>query len=397
MLHIQIGPSPLALGLLIPTTTAAGFDVLVVARSDKPSDGRVEFELDIAGERPSHPYYTVRWWEHPVRATDLPDEALARMRSAEAVLITSTLRGAITARHGFMSELLDLRPHGAETVVMACENAPHRDYALVEEACIRTDARWVPTVVNRICVARADAPAAENRRLVETHELGEWLFPADVEASCLAALADIQPPVRAVVDLEARRTRKAWMVNGGHLALAILAHASKETSLMAAARDTVIAGWLHYLFAETNEALRRTHPGLSESLSYGMHHVQAYREVDDRVGRIVEGMSRADLSPFIRSLDLRLSCPARICATHGCSTEAYQKVFRELHQRVLLDLGSYADADAVLTGSIRLSANADRRAAAAYAQAIDWMALDTQGRLVAEFEDAQRSHRRSDA
>ena len=171
MLLLNVGPSALALGLLIPMAADAGFDICVIGKPGE--DNPKVFGISGSGRSGRLSFREVGWFEGPRELQDLPQELLERLASAEPLLMTGSLRDAIAKRYELMVAVLECRPAGAETIVLACENAPHPDYEKVREACQRTGAQMLHTVVNRMCL-ELDRDS-DNRRTVSAHSLGEWL------------------------------------------------------------------------------------------------------------------------------------------------------------------------------------------------------------------------------
>jgi hypothetical protein len=134
MLLLNIGPSPLALGLIVPMSIDAEFDVCVVGRPENTDPPKV-FRLSVSGPGGRLEYRAVSWWEGARTVAELPRDLVDRLASEEELLVTGSLRGAISERHGFIAEVLRLRPAQAETIVLACENAPHGDYEKVRDVC----------------------------------------------------------------------------------------------------------------------------------------------------------------------------------------------------------------------------------------------------------------------
>jgi len=342
MLLLNVGPSALALGLLVPVALDAGFDVCVIGRPGGHVATKV-YRLSVSGPGGRLEYREVQWWDGSSTVDELPDDLLRRIKSSEGLLMTGSLRNAIVERLPFMIEVLERRPEGAETIVLACENMPHRDYGKLEQACSRNGALMLRTVVNRMCVELE--PDSENdvddRRLISAHRLFEWLVerpPGEKTSEVLDALAGVRG-FDVVDDIEARQARKLWMVNGGHQALALSARQGNADhrleSLLGDGDDdddlrnhltpTVLV-CLGYLHGAMNEALRAAYPSLRSNMDYGLMHVRAYSEHPDSVARVLAAFRRLNLVPFIEALESRLAAPARICSERGLSVEPFRKV-----------------------------------------------------------------------
>jgi hypothetical protein len=347
MLHLNIGPSALALGLLIPMSLDAGFDVCLVGKPG-PHE-KTTFGISNSAPEGRLHFREVNWFASVSDVDELPAEVLARIESDESLLLTASLRGAISARVDFIAEILRRRPADVETIVLACENAPHADYEKVREACARYGALMPDTVVNRMCL---ELPRdSENRRRVSAHPLGEWLIealshPQKVSASrILTALATVDG-VEVVSDIDARHDRKLWMVNGAHQALALMARRGNADhrledgdDLRRALADPATAARLGHIHNAMNEALRILYPHLTGSIDYSIKHVRAYAEHQDSVARVLKGFQRLDLMPFLDALDERIAAPARVCHEHDLSVEPFSHVLD-----VFLELVANVDA-----------------------------------------------------
>jgi hypothetical protein len=362
MLHLNIGPSALGLGLLVPMTRAAGFDVCVIGR---PGDrGPKTYGITGLGSGDQLWFITVDWFEGPHVLADLPVDLVGRLASDEPLLITASLRDAIAERHGFVAEVLDGRPSGAETIVLACENSPHTDYGNVLRACERGGALMLRTVVNRMCLELERD--SERRRNVSVHRFAEWLVerpPGGIRCEILNALSGVEG-FEVVDDIIARLDRKLWLVNGAHQALALMGRLAnsdhrledaedlsralaqptssgelEEDDLRLSTHNPLIMATLGHLQAAMIEALRICHPHLQESFAYSQRHVTAYSEHRDSVARVLGAFRRRDLVPFLDALNERIGAPARICFENNRSVAAFKHIIY-----VLLELLASIDA-----------------------------------------------------
>jgi hypothetical protein len=404
MLHVQIGPSPLALGLLIPSTRAAGFDVCIVGR---PGDESPAI-YGCAGTGPEGRLrlHRVAWFVGPSTVNDLPNELLERIRSDEPLLLTCTLRDRIAERREFIEALLEMRPEGAETIFLACENAPDAVYEQISDACSNRGVWVLRTVVNRMCIERPRDSYL--RRMVFAHELGEWLIEQPPRSSSILTALETVDEVRVVDDIDARLARKLWMVNGAHQALALIAwHAnlralrvvgradeleSADDMREAALRPGIIAR-LAYLHGAMDEALKDGHPGLTDNLDYGIEHVEAYGEHPDSIRRVLGAFRRLDLRTFIETLDIRLAEPARVCARIGRSVEPFEKVF-DVFEMLAGNLDAFLDADRVRENPDAISLRDDLSAVAAYEALFDgWVPPQEARERVVRLAEALADHR----
>jgi len=376
VLHVHIGPSPLALGLLIPATLDAGMSVGVIGRPGDKSP--LVYVFSGSGPDGFADLHRVDWFEGPNVFGDLPNDLRGRIESDEPLLLTCTLRKAIAERRALIEEILESRPDHAETILLACENAPDPVYSeIVTKFTGRAGFQCLQTVVNRMCIGRKSD--SKGRRVVSAHPLGEWLIaePA-ADSAFLEALSQVDE-VSVVSDIEARHDRKLWMVNGAHQALAVMAWAAglaelripgklgEEPSddLRRAAEDGRVIGRLSHIHTSMNAALRSKYPELEDSLDYGLEHVQAYGEHPDSIRRVLEAFKRGDLGPFIKTLDLRLAVPARICFEMGIPVSPYSLIF-DLFEDLVGDLDAFMDTKRVRRDPSLVTREADHFAVSQY-------------------------------
>jgi hypothetical protein len=385
VLHIQVGPSPLALGLVVPATLSAGFDVCIVGRPGDRSP--LEYGHSGSGPRGRLRYLRVRWFVGPGQLEDLPGDLIEMIRSNEPLLLTCTLRGQIVDRRDFVEELLEARPAEAETMMLACENAPAPVYE--EIAAARPEVVVLRTVVNRMCIGLKNDSAG--RRMVSAHPLGEWLVHRGEGAGRVARLLgalETAGAIEIVDDVDGRHDRKLWMVNGAHQALALMARKADTDELARVIEDPRVRARLHHLHAAMDTALQHLHPGLEDNLSYGMDHVEAYAEHPDGAERVLGAYLRRDLAPFIETLDVRLAQPARICFQLGCSVAPFEFVF-DLFESLAENLDSFQDAPEIRADPESFDPTADRLAVEAYARLVQgWNSPEDARERVARFAEA---------
>jgi hypothetical protein len=389
MKHVQIGPSALAHGLLIPCTVDAGFEVALIGRVGGENGAEyVQVDTKTGDEVPRR----VALAEGPKRFVDASEELREIVKDKEPLLITCTLRKAIIERCRFVEELLEARPPGAETVFAACENTPDPTYKDLEKACKAHGAVPVRTVVNRMCREKKERDV-EGRRIILAHPLGEWLFEAPSPSLRLLDELSRVDEVELVKDYDARKDRKIWMVNGVHLVLGLRARAAQldvfeepEEDLTETARHPDVLVQLAQLHGPMNEALKRRHPHLEGNLRYGKDHVLAYMEQPDSASRVLSNFNRQDLTPFVETMDERLGEPARICAEAGSSVDAFLEVL-DLFETVVKDPGVFVNATKTRLTPEFVAEEADVRAVAAYRKFLGRWADEVEER-VARFAGA---------
>ncbi len=379
---MHIGPSPLGQALILPLASEAGFETCLIGREGSPllprdTRGRPTYSLRWEGAEKWEEPRAVRWDCRPGCEADLPAEVREALRSEPPVpvLITATLRKeGIEARHTLIREMLEVRPKGAETVVMPCENKVPDAWDKIEAACRACGADFVIPLVNRIAVPFECSQ--QGARITRTHPLGEWLVaPAERRLQILDALATAER-FAVVGDLETRKRRKLYVVNGAHLAVGIQGVRRNRRSLRTTARMPENA----YLMGELHQAMRQGlalgGDGLPDTDTYSREHFQAYCEVSDKVARIMAPLRRTDPRPFLESVEERLTAPAMLAASvqqerarvggDGDLLSPYRRIFESL-ALVLEDLSAYSDAKTPrLQGGLQLDPEVDREALAVY-------------------------------
>jgi hypothetical protein len=361
--HIHLGPSKLGLGLIVPITVDLGMEVHLVGREGaffEPGFG-ISFAAEGAVS-----FYRVDSFEGPESFEELNPDARQALDSPRPVLITSTLRGAIDGRYQFVRELLTARVDcGGETLFIACENMPHELYGRLREEFEPQGITFLSTMVNRICPTFIEGH--DPRRIVRAHPLGEWVIKSPPKTTSLVELLRTSTLVDFVPDLEPYEVRKRWLVNGGQLQLAILAHSAKKRSLRAAANRPGLRDPVNHFHAEANRVLESVYPELERNLTYGIEHVIAFCEITDEVKRVLD-IRRANLSPFFTNFDSRFGEPARRAAelAGGKTPEIFLDCLLTL-ERLLEHRRAYNWMDPIEPRRrARLSADVDAKALAAY-------------------------------
>lgn len=365
-IHIHLGPSKLALGLILPVVFEIGIPSHVIARAGK--DSRPAYGVSLA---PDHPlqYYPLASFKGPVRISECHPDILRALTDGRPALITATLRGGIAGRYPFVRELLEARRGAAETIFLACENSPDPLYASLREEFEPAGIQFPATVVNRICPKFLDPDLG--RRVVRGHELGEWLIERPRPGALAAALESAEL-VSYHDTIDGLEKRKRWVVNGGQLYLAILAHEAMEQSLVEAANTPGLRDLVNHFHSETIRVLRSAHPELPENLKYCVDHCIAFCEVADDVPRMV-AMQRADLMPFFKTLRRRIGEPAALGSkmSGGQTPEVFLQLFGAvdslLEREAAYDWGDPADPG----GTCVINAEVDKRAIDEYAAMLD--------------------------
>jgi hypothetical protein len=346
-LHLHIGPGCLGLGLVTATSLDAGLDVYLLARSGSKLPYDARFKLLVKGESGETtiplPVPPLAKADH---VEDLADPVRGLVMDSEDLLVTvaATTEG-LEARHQFLIDLARRRAAlggGRRTVVIACENDPGPRHPDLVEALEEVGAECLPTMVNRLCHDLEIDPVDGCHR-VTVDEIAEWVIEGGPDGhAALAALAEVEH-VDFVEDVVPFETRKRWLVNGAHLALAILARARNIASIDIAAAAVGRTRWLEQLHEPLIEALEQRHPGLTDNDLYASRQVSAWLRHEDGVTRILRRLRRAEPLPFFDDLERKLIEPLR-SLDHPTNFEPVSYVLDRLHY-VLSRAKSYVDYD----------------------------------------------------
>jgi hypothetical protein len=389
VLAIHIGPGRLGLGLIVPCLRQAGFDVCLVGRPDADREELPQYLLDWTDPRVGLELRSVSYACNAGCAADLPDAVRAYVASDEPLVITGALGPKnAPACEGLIGEILELRPAGAQTDVIVCENEDLPIYrTLAERHGDRATFCW--SVVDRVCTWLDSGTRRGGRRAVRAHPVGEWVIGhPDPQSPTMQALAQA-PEVRVVVPdhVPAYKHRKLWTVNGLHLVLALLARRSRvDVSnrrmdvLPLVAREAEFQEIAAQVCEGIDAGLLALHrQELSPDPAYGPARVQVFCETPDRVERVLRSLVRADLRDFMRRFDERVCDAAR--ATHDAGGDV--TVFRKILANVLLVLRDersyYDDPDAPLDPDV------DAGVVEAFAHALrDWLPEEERAARVAD-------------
>jgi hypothetical protein len=339
--HMHIGPGCLGLGLVTAAGLEANLDVHLIAREAsalprsarfkalrKSDAGEESFALPVATLCKAD---TLGALEPDVRRllTDTPQLL---------VTIAATTQG-LEDRRGFLRELAEARG-GAATVFIPCENDRGDSYPEIREELEALEVECRDTMVNRLCPeVRLDE--GDGCYEVVIDELAEWVIQGEPDGHvALRALGGLDY-VDFVADVVPYETRKRWLVNGAHLALAILARARNLASIDVAAAEPGRARWLARLHRGLIAALEERFPGMPDNEPYAADHVSAWMRHHDEVTRILRRLKRADPLPFFDDLERKLIEPVRMLGDLSPFPEIGQ-VLDRLH-RVLSRATSYHD------------------------------------------------------
>jgi len=268
----------------------------------------------------------------------------AAIDDAPHLLITTAVTTAgIPAVAPIILELLDARSRRDDvtTTFIAGENDPGETYPELAEELTRLRVDCRRTMVNRLCFEPEELQR-DGARVVRADGLAEWLIEGEPSTPALAALAALDH-VTFVADVEPFEVRKRWLVNGGHLALAILAREYKQPRLDHAATAEGRTAWLRRLHSVLIGPLQRRYPELTGNDAYAAAHVNAWIRHEDRATRVLRRLRRADIGPFLRDVHRKLGEPLMAPEMNrGDSRHVIEELLRSLHA-VLCSLEQYED------------------------------------------------------
>lgn len=369
--HLHIGPGCLGLGLIVATALEAGLDVHLVARAGSKLPGDPRFKALEKGEAVDLTYpLPVRTFCKADTFAALPDGVRDVILRTPALLITvSATTVGFEQRHRFFLDVAAARAVKSDpgsTVFIPCENDPGASYPAFREELERMGVDCRDTMVNRLC-PKLEPDSADGRLTVIVDEMAEWVVKGAPDRPPLRALDQV-PHVSFTPDLAPFETRKRWLVNGAHLALAILARARNIPSVDQAAARLGRTKWLEKLHEGLIQALDRKHPGMEKNAEYAARHVAAWSRHEDEVTRILRRLKRADPEPFFDDLERKLIEPVALLGDLSAFPQV-EYVFDRLHY--LLQRGKfYVDFGEFSAFLPTLPTSVDVRMSARYEQAL---------------------------
>lgn len=403
--HIHFGPGRLGLGLVVLTAIEGGLDIHLVARQDcelRADRLSVMLHQNGGGTRRVHPL-PIGSLSAAGCAGDLEPEARAALRSSSLLVTTSLTTAGISQCKGLIAEVLGLRPRRLlpATVFIAAENDAGADGALLERELRALGIDCRRTMVNRLCYIPeavvpngGDPPGAPDPRAREVHAdgLAEWVIEGKPDHPVLLAL-DRAPHTRFVPDAAPYELRKRWLVNGGHLALALWARRRRIVSMAVAASEPGRSKWLARFSAPLVRALETRYPELEDSERYTLDHVDAWMRHDDDVSRILRRLTRGDLLPLLDDVERKLVEPLELLRGMGESWPLLQQTFYRL-QTILRNYNEYLDREQIENGQIVLTRERDQQVLERYRALLSAVfPVAEANRLVEQMDRAFDRHR----
>jgi hypothetical protein len=266
--HIHIGAGRLGLGLIAASGAQARLDLHLVHRTSSSVPEPLHVSLTVVGEHgaAAGPSFEIPSVSCSDTVQGLAPAVQTVLRHAPHLLITTAVTTeGLAARRDFLIELAAERAKSDQvrsTAFIAGENDPGPGYPALkaELRALGVDCR--DTMVNRVCPS-IEADLAADARRVTVDALAEWVIAGRPTGAALGALARVSH-VRFVADVEPYEVRKRWLVNGVHLAIAILARYRRLPSIDVAVAEEGRIAWIERLQAVLIGALERRHPGLED-------------------------------------------------------------------------------------------------------------------------------------
>jgi hypothetical protein len=370
--HIHLGPGCLGLGLIVSSSCRAGLEVHVVSLRGGTQLTSNDFELEVVDSLVTPPrlesHRVDGFWEASTVEQLAPPLREVLLHRPHLLITTSLTTSGLEAAQPFIQSLVEERQRAGfarSTTFIGAENdlgPTWEQFRLVLEA---SGTRPLRAMVNRYCPSRSDANGLR-RVVVDVEE--EWV----IELSRLpipppvAVLADL-PHVEVVASTTAFEKRKLWLINGTHLALAIVARSTRNIQKMnIAGREPERQRWVSMFQHDMSRVLRDTGMALGDEAQYGSRHFESVLRHEDSVGRILRRFTRSDLTAFLDDFQLKVGEAMRFqMAKRGHLSPAFQELLDEL-QKLLLWFDAFEDAAAIRTGEIWLSASTDEESIARY-------------------------------
>lgn len=387
-IHVLIGPGPLGLGLLAPVTAECGFEIHLVGSPGK--DAVPAFDLTVGragGAAPEPVRYTVASHEGPIHA-EIPPALRDGLAEAESVLITTSARGGVADRIGFVHAVVDACAPEAEIVFMACENRlADAHHQLTKELRAR-GVLCLETVVNRACRARVPFELGEPRHVL-AYEVAEWMIEDSAQASVTLGRLDRSDIVRLIPSsrVQPEKDHKLLTVNAPHFSTGMLAAGRGQVNMRHAATDPEIFDNTLKLIGELVSLIEPEQREEDLALRC-LATVRVFAFFDDDVQRVLGHPKRSDLEAFLTVFQVRVSA---LALRRAVGSNAAPPVFQALGQALadMLVRGDlYSDEEQLRSGEITLTEEADEAVVAAFRAAV-------RGWMPAEWIDAQaaRVHR----
>ncbi len=314
--HIHIGPGKAGLGLLAAASTEAGIETHLVASRDSELRDGTRFELRVLGLAGRNVYreLSIGSLSRAGRFDELePACQQALLHAPSLLLSTAVTTKNLPACKDFLVDLALRRRDSSDargTVFIAGENDPGAAYPELVGALAHAGVDCRRTVVNRFCTDARD-DNERGSRVVSVDELAEWIVEGAARSHAVLAGLEHVEFVTFAADITPFELRKRWLINGAHLALAIIAHRHPIPSIDTAMAMDGLPEWTMALERTLIESLEHTHPQLEGSLEYAMAHMPVWLRHSDPVTRILSRLRRQDPLNFLIDFERKFASAIR--------------------------------------------------------------------------------------
>ncbi|MCW3002464.1 MAG: Mannitol-phosphate 5-dehydrogenase [Conexibacter sp.] len=361
---LLIGPGKLGLGLVGLTAHQAGLPLHVVARPGSPVRPGCALRVNVIGSPPPTTL-DVASISNADQIEQLCPEALAAIDHSDELLIcTSVGTSEMPGIERLVRDIAVRRRETGPTLVIAAENDPGEDFPAFAEALRSDGARVLSTMVNRVC---PKVVTDELGRTVDADALAEWLIEADLaDWAILRVLARV-PHVGIALDIGADKERKRALVNGGHIAISLLAFERNVPTVRDATQRPDLMAFVELLHEEMILALGSKHGNLdaARARDYGQEQVAVWTRQYDETLRILRRLHRHDLRPLIRDVALKLGETANHLPGGALAHPAHRITFEALH-RALVSVRGYPNDPEMFDGRLERDADRDGEAVRQY-------------------------------
>jgi len=331
--HLQIGSGALSLGLVVPVVYKAGISTTIVNRwrdDNTPSAARCaqlksnrSYSVKCGDTEETIEGFNFKYFTDP-----LPESLLASPRLLITTAVTADGLKGITE---YLASILQARFNKCDdnsiTYIIACENMPNnsqnlkgklRQHAMDKKlakfnSALSMNCAFLNTVVDRICTL--PEPHATIQTEVRTESKFQWFVDVSTitnrEPWVQLLKEKFEPHWRILTNPQFSffEKRKAWFVNGGHLALAAYASTFQDKHLYRALKNPKICRKLDLVFKAMSYALDyyRELYGIPENgeislegnIMFGQQVKERFEQSEDTVGRIHRSLMKAETATEI--------------------------------------------------------------------------------------------------
>jgi hypothetical protein len=263
------------------------------------------------------------------------DRVIRSIVNPDTILLTTALRDGLTPSVPFIARLIEARAHAAidtPLFVIACEN--RLDSTWIRDEVARqtglafsrigpsANIHFLPCISDRIC-SMPEYDQHADCAYVPVEPYAKWTIeragPIRQLEEALNHVVNGQRRVEFVDDIMPYRRQKLWLVNGPHLALALLARARGESAINLFLRSPLNEILFRAVQRELAIAVRFATSDLGDMESFNQRIFERFRDYPDVVDRVASRLRRNRLEEFVTDLDAKLGEPVRLILerTHG--------------------------------------------------------------------------------